>query len=71
MIRSVNGREVRFSLFGQTAFTNRAQARRGRTLSPALRNSEREDVPVGGALTMAVAAGDPLIVRYDANGNGI
>ena len=26
---------------------------------------------MGGALTMAVAAGDPLIVRYDANGNGM
>ena len=26
---------------------------------------------MGGALTIAVAAGDPLIVRYDANGNGM
>ena len=26
---------------------------------------------MGGALTISVAAGDPLIVRYDANGNGM
>ena len=67
------GREVRFSLFGQTAFTYTVTAPGTAgtySFSGVLRNSDREDVPVGGALTIAVAAGDPLIVRYDANGNG-
>ena len=67
------GREVRFSLFGQTAFTYTVTAPSAEgtySFSGVLRNSDREDVPVGGALTIAVAAGDPLIVRYDANGNG-
>ena len=69
---TVNGREVRFSLFGQTAFTYTVTAPGTEgtySFSGVLRNSDREDVPVGGALTIAVAAGDPLIVRYDANGN--
>ena len=68
------GREVRFSLFGQTAFTYTATAPGTAgtySFSGVLRNSDREDVPVGGALTIAVAAGDPLIVRYDANNNGM
>ena len=67
------GREVRFSLFGQTAFTYTVTAPGTAgtySFSGVLRNSDREDVPVGGALTIAVAAGDPLIARYDANGNG-
>ena len=68
------GREVRFSLFGQTAFTYTVTAPSAEgtySFSGVLRDSDREDVPVGGALTIAVAAGDPLIVRYDANGNGM
>ena len=68
------GREVRFSLFGQTAFTYSVTASSAAgtySFSGVLRNSDREDVPVGGALTIAVAAGDPLIVRYDANNNGM
>ena len=68
------GREVSFSLFGQTAFTYTVTAPSAEgtySFSGVLRNSDREDVPVGGALTIAVAAGDPLIVRYDANGNGM
>ena len=68
------GREVRFSLFGQTAFTYTVTASSAAgtySFSGVLRNSDREDVPVGGALAIAVAAGDPLIVRYDANGNGM
>ena len=67
------GREVRFSLFGQTAFTYTVTAPGTAgtySFSGVLRNSDREDVPVGGALTIAVAAGDPLIARYDANNNG-
>ena len=68
------GREVRFSLFRQTAFTYTVTASSAAgtySFSGVLRNSDREDVPVGGALTIAVAAGDPLIVRYDANNNGM
>ena len=68
------GREVRFSLFGQTAFTYTVTAPSAAgtySFSGVLRNSDRKDVAVGGALTIAVAAGDPLIVRYDANGNGM
>ena len=71
---TVNGREVSFSLFGQTAFTYTVTAHGTAgtySFSGVLRNSDREDVPVGGALTIAVAAGDPLIARYDANNNGI
>ena len=58
----------------QTAFTYTVTASSAAgtySFSGVLRNSDREDVPVGGALTIAVAAGDPLIVRYDANGNGM
>ena len=34
-------------------------------------DTDREnDLPVGGASTIAVIAGDPLVNRYDANGNG-
>ena len=68
------GREVRFSLFGQTAFTYTVTASSAAgtySFSGVLRNFYREDVPVGGALTIAVAAGAPLIVRYDANGNSM
>ena len=71
---TVNGREVRFRLLGETDFTYTVAAPGTAgtySFSGVLRNSEREDVPVGGALTIAVAAGDSLIVRYDANGNGM
>ena len=71
---TVNGREVRFRLLGETDFTYTVAAPGAAgtySFSGVLRNSEREDVPVGGALTIAVAAGDSLIVRYDANGNGM
>ena len=68
------GREVRFILLGETDFTYTVTAPSAAgtySFSGVLRNSDREDVPVGGALTIAVAAGDPLIVRYDANNNGM
>ena len=70
---TVNGREVR-SLLRETDFTYTVAAPGAAgtySFSGILRNSYRKDVPVGGALTIAVAAGDPLIVRYDANGNGM
>ena len=70
---TVNGREVRFRLLGETDFTYTVAAPDAAgtySFSGVLRNSDREEVPVGGALTMAVADGDPLIVRYDDNNNG-
>ena len=70
---TVNGREVRF-LLRETDFTYTVAAPGAAgtySFSGILRNSYRKDVPVGGTLTIAVAAGDPLIVRYDANGNGM
>ena len=70
---TASGREVRFRLLGETDFTYTVAAPGAAGtyfFSGVLRNSEREDVPVGGALTIAVAAGDPLVARYDANGNG-
>ena len=39
--------------------------------SGVLENEDKSKTTVGGALMMAVAAVDPLIVRYDANGNGM
>ena len=70
---TVNGREVRFRLLGETDFTYTVAAPDAAgtySFSGVLRNSDREEVPVGGALTIAVADGDPLIVRYDDNKNG-
>ena len=65
--------EVTFTLLGVTSFTYTvvAPSTTGTySFSGVLTNSERGEVPVGGALTIAVTAGDPLIVRYDANNNG-
>ena len=65
--------EVTFILLGVTSFTYTvvAPSTTGTySFSGVLTNSERGEVPVGGALTIAVTAGDPLIVRYDANNNG-
>ena len=39
--------------------------------SGVLENENKSKTTVGGALTIAVAAVDPLIVRYDANDNGM
>ena len=39
--------------------------------SGVLENEDKSETTVGGALTIAVATVDPLIVRYDANGNGM
>ena len=64
--------EVTFILLGVTSFTYTvvAPSTTGTySFSGVLTNSERGEVPVGGALTIAVTAGDPLIVRYDANNN--
>ena len=71
---TVNGQEVTFSLLGETDFTYTVAAPSAEgsySFSGVLTNSDRAEVPVGGAITIAVAAGAPLIVRYDANGNGM
>ena len=67
------GREVRFILLGETDFTYTVTAPSAAgtySFSGVLRNSDREDVPVGGALTIAVAAGDPLLAAYDGDKDG-
>ena len=71
---TVNGQEVTFNLLGETDFTYTVAAPSAEgsySFSGVLTNSDRAEVPVGGAITIAVAAGDPLIVRYDANGNSM
>ena len=71
---TVNGQVVTFNLLGETDFTYTVAAPSAEgsySFSGVLTNSDRAEVPVGGAITIAVAAGAPLIVRYDANGNGM
>ena len=71
---TVNGQEVTFSLLGETDFTYTVAAPSAEgsySFSGVLTNSDRAEVPVGGAITIAVTAGDPLIARYDANGNSM
>ena len=71
---TVNGQEVTFSLLGETDFTYTVAAPSAEgsySFSGVLTNSDRAEVPVGGAITIAVTTGDPLIARYDANGNSM
>ena len=71
---TVNGQEVTFNLLGETDFTYTVAAPSAEgsySFSGVLTNSDRAEVPVGGAITIAVTAGDPLIARYDANGNSM
>ena len=70
---TVAGQEVRFTLSGESSFTYTAAAPNAAgtyRFSGVLRNSDRDDVSVGGPLTIEVTAVDPLIARYDANNNG-
>ena len=69
----VNGREIGFTLFGEDSLTYTVTAPDALgtyAFSGVVRNAAQEEVPVGGALAIAVSTGDPLILRYDANGNG-
>ena len=71
---TVNGQEVTFSLLGETDFTYTVAAPSAEgsySFSGVLTSSDRAEVPVGGAITIAVTTGDPLIARYDANGNSM
>ena len=75
----VTGQEVRFTLQEETSlqeepsftYTVTAPSEAGSyTFSGNLTYSGGNDPAVGGASTVTVTAGDPLVVRYDANKNG-
>ena len=69
----VSGQDVRFVLLGSTSFTytvTASSAVDSYTFSGTLRDYDRNDHVIGGAATVTVASGDPLVARYDANGNG-
>ncbi len=70
---SVTAFETRFTLTGDTSFTYTLTVpveEGSYTFSGTLRDSEGNDHALGGAAAVNVTAGDPLIARYDANGNG-
>ena len=71
---TITGQVVRFTLQGETSFTYTVTAPSVEgpyTFSGTLRDFERNDRAVGGAATVTVSSsGDPLVARYDANGNG-
>ena len=72
-VTEVDARNIRFTLQGQTSFTYAVTASNmagPHTFSGTLRDSERNDHVVGGTATVTVSSGDPLVARYDANGNG-
>ena len=72
-VTEVDARTVRFTLQGNTSFTYTVTASSvedSYTFSGTLRDSYRNDHVVGGASTVTVFSGDPLVARYDANGNG-
>ena len=66
--------ELSFALFGETEFTytvTAPDAAGSYPFSGILTNSDREDVPVGGALSVTVGEAADVTSRYDANGNGL
>ena len=68
-----DSQKVRFILQGGTSFTYTVAApstEGSYTFSGTLRDSDRNDHAVGGAAAVTVSSGDPLVARYDANGNG-
>ena len=67
-------RELSFALLGETEFTYTVTAPDAAGTYPfsgILTNSDREDVPVGGALSVTVGEVADVTIRYDANGNGL
>ena len=71
---NATGQEVRFTLQGDTSFTYTVTASSvegSYGFSGTLRDYDRNDHAVGGASTVTVSSGDPLIARYDANNNGM
>ena len=74
LVESPQQQEVTFTLLGVTSFTYTVAAPSAAgtySFSGVLRNSDLEEVPVGGALTISVTARDPVVARYDANNNGM
>ena len=66
--------ELSFALFGETEFTytvTAPDAAGSYPFSGILTNSDKEDVPVGGALSVTVGEAADVTSRYDANGNGL
>ena len=69
----VDPRQVKFTLQEEPSFTYTVTAPHvegPHAFSGTLRDSERNEHAVGGAATVTVSSGDPLVARYDANGNG-
>ena len=72
-VKELDARTVRFILYGDTSFTYTIVASDVEglhTFSGTLRDSDRNDRPVVGHLTVTVSSREPLIARYDTNSNG-
>ncbi len=69
-----NSQKVRFTLLRETSFTYTVTApsvEDSYTFSGTLRDSGQNDHVVGGADTVTVSSGNPLLLRYDTNGDGV
>ena len=72
-VTEVDARTVRFDLLGNASFTYTVTASSvedSYSFSGTLTDSDRNEHVVGGAATVTVHSGDPLVARYDANGDG-
>ena len=72
-VTEVDARTVRFNLLGNASFTYTVTASSvedSYSFSGTLTDSDRNEHVVGGAATVTVSSGDPLVARYDANGDG-
>ena len=72
-VTEVDARTVRFNLLGNASFTYTVTASSvedSYSFSGTLRDSDRNEHVVGGAATVTVSSGDPLVARYDVNGDG-
>ena len=72
-VTEVDARTVRFTLQGETSYTYTVTASETvgtYSFSGTLRDFDQNNLAVGGASTVTVSSGDPLITRYDANKNG-
>ena len=73
LTRRGSGQELGFILTGQTSLTYTAtvsSVEGNYTFSGALKRVGEPDFPIGGDTTVTVSSGDPLLERYDDNGNG-
>ena len=72
-VTEVDARTVRFNLLGNASFTYTVTASSvedSYSFSGTLTDSDRNEHVVGGAATVTVSSGDPLVARYDVNGDG-